>query len=84
MFKSIALGIGISLCVLGGEFLVVESVVLAKGSESSSQSTAQPTAFAPATGRREYTPPDWMPWSLLSAGAVTIIYSFTIPRRMAA
>jgi hypothetical protein len=27
-------------------------------------------------------PPDWAPWSLLSLGAVTIIYSFTIPKRM--
>ncbi len=28
-------------------------------------------------------PPEWAPWSLLSAGAVVILYSFTIPKKMA-
>jgi hypothetical protein len=27
-------------------------------------------------------PPEWAPWSLLSAGAVVILYSFTIPKRV--
>ena len=28
------------------------------------------------------TPPDWAPWSLMAGGAVVVLYSFTIPRRV--
>jgi hypothetical protein len=31
---------------------------------------------------REVMPPDWVPWSLLGAGAVVMLYSFTIPQRV--
>lgn len=31
----------------------------------------------------DVVPPEWAPWSLMSAGAVIILYSFTIPKRMA-
>jgi hypothetical protein len=34
-------------------------------------------------GGRELTPPDWAPWSLMATGAVVIIYSFTVPKRVA-
>jgi hypothetical protein len=30
---------------------------------------------------KEITPPAWAPWSLMSFGAVTLLYSFTIPKR---
>jgi hypothetical protein len=33
-------------------------------------------------GGKAYTPPDWAPWSLMSAGAVIMLYSFTVPKRM--
>ncbi|MCC9609112.1 hypothetical protein LOC68_06865 [Blastopirellula sp. JC732] len=33
-------------------------------------------------GPRSVTPPSWAPWSMMSTGAVIIIYSFTIPKRM--
>ncbi len=34
-------------------------------------------------GAGDVTPPEWAPWSLMSAGAVIILYSFTIPKRIA-
>ena len=27
-------------------------------------------------------PPDWAPWSLISAGAVIMLYSFTLPKKL--
>ncbi len=30
----------------------------------------------------EFVPADWAPWSLKSAGAVVILYSFTIPKKL--
>ncbi|HZZ71690.1 MAG TPA: hypothetical protein VFE24_05520 [Pirellulales bacterium] len=35
------------------------------------------------TGGGDLNPPEWAPWSLMSAGAVIILYSFTIPKRIA-
>jgi hypothetical protein len=33
------------------------------------------------TRNKEVTPPEWAPWSLMSLGAVTLLYSFTLPGR---
>ncbi|PQO29481.1 MULTISPECIES: hypothetical protein [Pirellulaceae] len=33
-------------------------------------------------GPKPFTPPDWAPWSMMSSGAIVILYSFTIPKRM--
>lgn len=30
----------------------------------------------------EVSPPDWAPWSLMSGGAVVILYSFTLPKKL--
>jgi hypothetical protein len=35
-----------------------------------------------ASSTREVVPPDWAPWSLLGAGAVVVLYSFTVPQRV--
>ena len=80
------LAVGISTCILGAECLVVEKFVL--GSE------ATPTAESPASlfgspsspaaigsPARELEPPDWAPWSMLSAGAVVILYAVTLNRQ---
>ena len=35
-----------------------------------------------AVSYREVSPPEWAPWSLLSGGAVVMLYSFTLPAKM--
>jgi len=30
----------------------------------------------------EVVPPEWAPWSLMGGGAVVVLYSFTIPKRV--
>lgn len=83
MWRAFFLALGICLCIWGLECLVVEKAVLAgevKAAEAdiNTMFTAQPLPTA-----REFTPPEWAPWSLMSSGAVVILYSFTIPRRVA-
>jgi hypothetical protein len=80
------LAVGISMCILGAECLIVEKFVVASESP-------QPTAQSPATlfgappaaaigpTSRDLEPPDWAPWSLLSAGAVVILYAITLNRQ---
>ena len=70
MWRSFFLAIGAYCCLLGVEALAIERAVL-KVDASNAQ-----------TSWREVVPPDWAPWSLLGAGAVVMLYSFTIPQRV--
>lgn len=67
MWRAFFLAVGIYACILGAECLLIDKAVLAPRE---------------GTGREELVPPDWVSWSLLSAGAVTILYSFTLPQRV--
>jgi hypothetical protein len=75
MWRALFLAIGIYMCLLGAQCLVVEKAVLTVRREA-------PLPGMTAGRSREFAPPEWAPWSLISAGAVTILYSFTIPRRV--
>ena len=80
MWRSLFLAIGLSLMVMGAAFLAVEGVEL-KAHET------LPPSIMSLGGPREgphkvIVPAPWWPWSFLSAGAVTCLYSFTIPRRV--
>ena len=72
MWRSFFLAVGAYVCLLGVQALAVERAVLK--ADVASQTGLQ----------QEIVPPDWAPWSLIGGGAVVAIYSFTIPRRVAA
>ena len=60
MWKSVFLATGIFACIAGVELLLIDSAVV-----------------LPVDGRGDpsvFTAPDWAPWSLISAGAVTILH----------
>lgn len=76
MWRSLFIALGISCCILGLECLVVEKAVM------NSKETANAGIFTKAAHPREVVPPEWAPWSLISAGAITVIYSFTLPQRV--
>ena len=77
MLRALALAIGVTLAILGMECIVVQKFILAEEMRDSSVFSSQYT-----TNNREYVPPEWMPWILMSTGAIVMIYSFTIPRRV--
>ncbi len=78
MMRAFFLAIGLSTFILGLECLVIDKAVLAPQGGGPASSMVQ--EVAPAV--REVTPPDWAPWSLLSGGAVVMLYSFTIPAKL--
>ncbi len=82
MWRAFFGAVGAALLILGAECLVVEKAVLAKGP---TKPTAPTSVFdepqvKTAPARRELRPPDWAPWSLLSSGAVIMLYTFTLRR----
>jgi hypothetical protein len=78
MLRAFFLAVGMSAVILGLECLVIDKAVLAPRGDSAASNVAQ--EVAPAV--REVTPPEWAPWSLLSGGAVVMLYSFTLPAKM--
>ncbi len=77
MWRAFFLAVGTYACLLGGECLALEKAVL-----KTRHDRAAGLIEASAGRQREIIPPDWAPWSLLSVGAVTVLYSFTIPKRV--
>jgi hypothetical protein len=75
MWRSFFWSVGVFACFLGAECLVVEKAVL-----NQPEPRAGTRARASAQSK-EFEPPDWAPWSLFSFGAVTLIYTVTIPAR---
>ncbi|MEN1678495.1 MAG: hypothetical protein AAGJ46_02805 [Planctomycetota bacterium] len=73
MWRSLFLAIGAYAAILGAEALAIEKAVLKPKTGASGQVLA---------ASQEVVPPDWAPWSLLAGGAVIVLYSFTIPRRV--
>lgn len=95
MFRAFLIAIGISMCIAGGECLVVDQAVVTyphktSGTESrppsaaedpfSQQSYGSPAAADSGVARREIKPPEWVPWSLLSGGIVVALYAITVQR----
>jgi hypothetical protein len=67
MWKSVCLASGIFACLLGVEMLLVDSAVI--------------LPIHGGGGPQTFSAPDWAPWTLLSAGAVTIMHFVTLPVR---
>jgi hypothetical protein len=68
MWRAMFLGLGLFLLIVGAECLIVDQATISTASESGSQVVT-------------FTPPEWVPWSLMSAGAITMLYSYTLPQK---
>jgi hypothetical protein len=74
MWRAFFLAIGISLAILGAECFVIEQAVMTK------RSPDEPAVGMP-TQSVTIRPPEWAPWSLVSAGVIIVLYSFTLTKR---
>jgi len=76
MWRAFFLAMGVYCCILGAECLAIDKAIIGTTSPAAAQTDGE------STGRREIIPPSWAPWSLISTGAVVVLYSFTIPKRV--
>ena len=87
MWRAFFLAIGVTLCMLGFECMVLDHAVLASRGRADAPVTNaldyDPYGFAidePSTRARApktIEPPEWAPWSLLSCGTIVLLYSVT-------
>lgn len=94
MFRAFLIAVGVSMCILGGECLVVDQAVLtypskkkskvgvptAAAKDPFSQQTIQSFTADSGTARHNFTPPEWAPWSFLAGGTVITLYALTVQR----
>ncbi len=80
MWRALFLGVGVYLMIAGAECLAVDRVIWRTAPEPAP--ATMPFQKPPPQKPRDFPPAPWVPWSLLSTGAVVCLYSFTIPKRM--
>jgi len=86
MWRAFFLAVGISMCIVGAECLAVERFEFAGEEMVEDAGPAGPATLFGASPpsltpvNNDIEPPEWAPWSLLSAGTVIILYALTINR----
>ena len=82
MWRAFFLAIGVTMILVGLECLAVDRVYLKARDDPPPANW--PFDAQPKLGpNKQIVPRPWWPWSLLSTGAVTCIYSFTLPKKVA-
>lgn len=85
MLRSTFFSIGLFITLWGASFLVVDKFVVNVKDE-----TARTPAFrgmfagnanVPQARQRVIDPPDWVAFSMLSVGAVTMLYAVALPKK---
>jgi len=80
VWRSFFLAVGIMLLIVGAECLVIDSATFYRAAESSSAAFMDPSA-TPTGSTRVWAPAEWLPWTLLSSGAIVMLYAVTLPKR---
>jgi hypothetical protein len=81
MWRAFFLGIGVYLMIAGAECLAVDRVFWRSTPQPAPAPAASAFSKPPVQQPHDFPPAPWVPWSLLSTGAVVCLYSFTIPAR---
>jgi hypothetical protein len=80
MWRSIFIAVGIMAIIVGLECLLIDSAYLYSAAETDARSFLSPSG-GPSEGIREWRPKEWFPWTVLSGGAIIVLYAFTLPKR---
>ena len=79
MVRAFFVALGISLSLLGAESLFVEKAVLKE-----TTNVVKPSLLGPKVNiqQKEWNPPVWFRWGMVSGGTLGVLYSFTLPGRL--
>jgi len=80
MWRSFFIAIGAMMMIVGVEAMLIDSATVYAAAESSAAQFINPNA-PPAIITKEIRPGEWTPWVIFSLGAVTVLYSLTLPQR---
>ena len=81
MIRAAFLASGLFLALSGAGLFVVDQVVL---TEKVSQADAPPLDWLTSrneSGRRLFNRPEWMPFTFIGVGGVTMLYAVALPKK---
>ena len=79
MWRSFFIALGLAAAILGGELLAIGKATLTLPAEESVQQRPLLNSVHETFHTRDFVPPDWAPWTLLSVGMVVVLYSSSYP-----
>lgn len=80
MWRSFFIALGFAGVLLGGELLAIEKATLTMPSEGDVERHPFLGTVQQSLHSRDFVPPDWAPWTLLSGGAMVVLYSCSITK----
>lgn len=82
MLRATFFSMGLFVFLWGGAFLLVDRVILNSKEEPQRQAGFRGLfTTVNAERRKEFNPPEWAAFSLLSIGSVTMLYSVALPKK---
>ncbi len=82
MLRATFFAIGLFVALWGVSFLFIDKVVLTKKAEPTREAGFRGMFTAVnAQQQRIIDPPDWVAFSLMSVGSVTMLYSVALPKK---
>jgi len=84
MVRSIAFALGLFVGLCGGSFLLVDEMVLTLRHEEDvprSQEFRGMFMHLNSDKQKVFSPPQWLAFTLMSIGSVTMLYSIALPKK---
>ena len=82
MLRATFFSIGLFVFLWGGSFLLVDRMILNMKEEPQRQPGFRGLfTTVNAERHKEFNPPDWAAFSLMSIGSVTMLYSVALPKK---
>jgi len=80
MIRAAFLSAGFSVALFGAGFLFVDDVRISSRISRNAEPVVQIFSTPDEAGRHHIQPPEWMPFSLMGLGVVTMLYAIALPR----
>lgn len=80
MIRALFFGLGAFVGLWGLSFVAVDGVVLSASEASQPSRVLQAISQTAPDGRRMIDPPDWLGFTLVGMGGLTMLYSVALPR----
>ena len=81
MLRAAFLSAGLYLALCGTGLLVVDDVRLTDQVSDLNTPVLKAITHADEDGRQHFHPPEWMPFTFIGVGGVTMLYAVALPRR---
>ena len=81
MIRAAFLTVGLYLSLCGAGLFVVDEVTLTQKISQTPNLVVELITEKASSGLRIFHPPDWMPFTCIGVGGVTMLYAIALPRK---